>query len=360
MQVAIIGCGVVGAAIAYELSLVKGVNVTLFDQNSPASGSTHAALGVLMGIISLKTKGRAWQLRDQSIRRYATLIPELEAITGKKIPHNRQGILRLGFGQKDVNRWLKLIEIRRTQGWNLELWNREQLQSHCPQIQDDSIIGAIYSPQDIQVNPIALTEALVAAAQINGVTCHFGVKVENFAIQGENCTHLHTNAGNFALDKLIVSAGLGSTPLTASLAQKIDIRPTLGQVMHVKVDHTLGKPQFQPVIAGHNVRIIPVGQQEYWIGTTMEFPNSEGEFFVDSSLLEQLHQDAIALCPDLANVTILRTWSGKRPRPEGMSAPILGKLPGYDNILLATGHYRNGILLAPASAEIIRDLIFSM
>lgn len=360
MQIAIIGCGVVGAAIAYELSLVKGVKITLFDQHTPASGSTHAALGVLMGVISHKTKGRAWKLRENSIRRYTTLIPELEAITGKEIPHNRQGIIKLGFEQKHINRWLKLIAIRRTQGWNLELWSREQLTAQCPHIQDKSIIGAVYSPQDIQVNPIALTEALVTAAQINGVTCHFGVKVENFTTQGENCTYLHTSAGSFALDWLVLSAGLGSNPLSVSLAQKIDIRPVLGQGMQLRVNHTLGKSQFQPVIAGNDVRIVPVRQQEYWIGTTLEFPDSEGELLPDSNLLQQLYKQAIALCPALANATILSTWSGKRPRPEGMSAPILGKLPGYDNILLATGHYRNGVLLAPASAEIIRDLTLRM
>lgn len=360
MQVAIIGCGVVGATIAYELSLVKGVQVTLFDQNTPASGSTHAALGVLMGVISHKTKGRAWKLRERSMQRYTNLLPELEAITGKEIPYNRQGIIKLGFGEEDLNRWSKLVATRRNQGWNLELWSREKLQTQCPHIQDQGIIGAVYSPQDLQINPTALTEALVAAAQINGVTCHFGVKAENCTTKGGNCLSLQTNAGKFELDWLILSAGLGSTPLTVSLAEKIDIRPVIGQAMHVKVDHTLGKPQFQPVISGNDIHIVPVGQQEYWIGATVEFPDSEGGVVADSSLLEQVYKQAIAFCPALADATILSTWSGKRPRPEGMSAPILGKLTGYNNILLATGHYRNGVLLAPASAEIIKNLALNV
>jgi glycine/D-amino acid oxidase-like deaminating enzyme len=75
-QVVVIGCGIIGAAIAYELSLVAGLEITVLDRQQPAQGATGAALGVLMGAISKKTKGRAWQLRQSSMQRYETLIPE--------------------------------------------------------------------------------------------------------------------------------------------------------------------------------------------------------------------------------------------------------------------------------------------
>ncbi len=70
-------------------------------------------------------------------------------------------------------------------------------------------------------------------------------------------------------------------------------------------------------------------------------------------------QQAIALCPALAEASIVRTWSGLRPRPEGRPAPIIDRLPGFSNVLLATGHYRNGVLLAPATAQMIRQMILS-
>ena len=96
-EIAIAGCGVVGAAIAYELSRLPNLKITLFDENFPASGATKAALGVLMGVISQKTQGRAWKLRQTSLERYETLIPELESLTGYSIPYNRQGIVLLHF-----------------------------------------------------------------------------------------------------------------------------------------------------------------------------------------------------------------------------------------------------------------------
>src|SRR4028118_1963921 len=116
-HVVVIGCGVVGAAIAYELSLVTGLKITVLDRHPPAQGATGAALGVLMGAISKKVKGRAWQLRQISMQRYETLIPELEALTGLQIPFNRQGILMLCFAGEDLTSWEQRAQTRRSQAW---------------------------------------------------------------------------------------------------------------------------------------------------------------------------------------------------------------------------------------------------
>ena len=363
VSIAIIGCGVVGAAIAYELSSIPELDITLIEQQTPASGSTGAALGVLMGVISQKKKGRAWRLRQISLERYETLIPELENLTGQQIPFNRQGILKLMFAGDNLAKWEKLIEIRRNQGWQLELWHPQQLQSKCPQLEDNQIIGAIYSPQDRQVHPTILTQTLIAGAVKKGVKCKLGVKVEKFNSTTLNhsnlyrCCEIYTPERLLKIDWLIITAGLGSTPLTNALKNKIDIRPVLGQALQLKLTHTLGNNSFQPVITGGDVHIVPLDKGEYWVGATVEFPNDQGEIIAQPQLLEKLKQKAIAFCPKLAEATIIRSWSGKRPRPEGQAAPIISKLSGYSNVLLASGHYRNGVLLAPATAQVIKDKI---
>lgn len=361
-HVAVIGCGIVGAAIAYELSYVSGLKVTVLDRQSPAQGVTGAALGILVGISSHKIKGRLWHLRQTSVQRYETLIPELEALTGHQIPFNRNGILRLCFAGEELETWEKLAETRRTQGWQLEIWDTEQVLSRCPQLNSDKVVAAIYSPQDRQVNPTALTQALVAGAERNGVMFKFGVAVESVQTTSESaplrsCHQIQTTVGSLDVDWLVISSGLGSTPITASLEQPIDIRPVLGQALHLRLKHPLGNPDFQPVITGNDVHIAPVDEREYWVGATVEFPDEAGDVVAEPTCLEKVRQDAIAFCPTLAEATILRTWSGKRPRPEGRPAPIIGQLPGYNNVLLATGHYRNGVLLAPATAQMIREAI---
>ncbi|AFZ27563.1 glycine/D-amino acid oxidase, deaminating [Cylindrospermum stagnale PCC 7417] len=370
MNVVIIGCGVIGAAIAYNLSQVQGFKITVFDQQPPAKASTGAALGVLMGVISQKIKGKAWQMRQTSIQRYETLIPELEALTGRQIPFNRQGILMLlpensdpslplESGVGGISPWEKLREIRQSQGWQLEIWDIAKLKNICPQVNHAKITGAVYSPQDRQLDPTALTLALVEAAQHNGVTFKFGVTVLDAQTPeiSPQLQTIETTEGKVTADWFIVAAGLGSTPLTAKLNYKVDIRPVLGQALHLSLGHPLGNSDFQPAITGNDVHIVPVGGGDYWVGATVEFPSNGDEILPDSELLESVKQQAIAFCPELAQATIIRTWSGLRPRPEGRPAPVIGKLPGFNNVLLATAHYRNGVLLAPATADAIRELL---
>ena len=139
------------------------------------------------------------------------------------------------------------------------------------------------------------------------------------------------------------------------MQQTIPIRPVLVQANKLKLDCHLGHPNFQPVVTGNDIHIVPLGNQKYWLGATVEFPTESGASNPDAHSLEQLKQEAIAFCPELNTATILKTWSGNRPRPEGISAPVIGKLSGYENILLATAHYRNGVLLAPATAlEVVK------
>ncbi|MDJ0661868.1 MAG: FAD-dependent oxidoreductase [Crocosphaera sp.] len=362
-RITIIGAGVIGAAIAYELSLIKGLNITLIDEKQPASGSTGAALGVLMAIISHKTKGRGWKLRKSSLERYQTLIPELEEITGKKIPVNHQGILMLRFQDDPLERWEKLQKFRNDHGYPLEIWEQKELRKRCPQIQNDRVMGAIYSPQDIQIHPTLLTESLVLAASQNGVNCQFGVKVKNIisreldASNNGQSYQIKTSYQTLETDWLIICAGLGSTPLINELQPMINIKPVLGQALQIKVNHGLGDNNFQPVITGEDVHIVPVNQQEYWIGATVEFPDEMGEVSPQIELLETVKKQAFSFCPSLATGEIIKNWSGKRPRPDGEAAPIIKEVPNYSHVLLATGHYRNGILLAPATALIIRDKI---
>ncbi len=361
MNVVIIGCGVIGATIAYELSRLPGLKITVIDQNPPAQASTGAALGVLMGAVSQKIKGKAWQMRSDSIQRYETLIPELAALTGREIPFNRQGILHLCFVGEDLSRWEKLAQVRHSQGWQLEIWDRERVNICCPQLSSDRLTGAVYSPQDRQVDPTALTLALVEAASLRGVRFEFGVEVGGdmpLVMTGSEvkCQEIETTEGKITADWFVVAAGLGSSLLTTQLRQAVDIRPVLGQAWHLRLESPLGL--FQPVITGEDVHIVPVGQSDYWVGATVEFPLS-AQLVPDPDYLESVRQQAIALCSELAKAEIIRTWSGLRPRPEGRPAPIIGKLPGFSNILLATGHYRNGVLLAPATAQAICKMILA-
>jgi glycine oxidase len=190
-SISIIGCGIIGATIAYELSRSDRYTIDVYDAcHEPASAATGAALGVLMGIISQKVKGRAWNLRRDSIRRYQTLIPELETATGKKIPYNSQGIVKLLSAEDDLSKWSQLVTTRTEQEWQLELWNARKVVTQLPQINRQFTGTAAYSPQDLQVDPVALVNALVAAAKLNGVNFHFDRSIESITAENQHSCDL--------------------------------------------------------------------------------------------------------------------------------------------------------------------------
>lgn len=358
-QIAIIGCGVVGASIAYELSQNPELQITVFDRQPPAQASTGAALGVLMGAISQKVKGRAWAMRQASLRRYATLIPELEAITGRKLPWNQQGILLLRFQPGDLASWQQLVEIRRSQGWQLQLWELDKLRAYCPQVTHPGVVGAVYSPDDRQVDPTALTLALVAAAEHQGVCFRFGEAVCQWSMTEatDRPYRVQTDRDTLAVDWIVITAGLGSAQLTQTNQRPVNLQPVLGQAMQVQLAKPMGNLDFQPVITGEDIHIVPMEQGKYWVGATVEFPAPSGEATANPDRLQEIWQGAVALCPELIQGTIVKSWSGLRPRPSDRPAPVIEPLVDYSQVLIATGHYRNGVLLAPATALAIREAI---
>jgi glycine oxidase len=356
-SISIIGCGIIGATIAYELSRsTDGCQINVYDSQPPAQAATGAALGVLMGIISQKIKGRAWNFRKESITRYQNLIPELEQLTGLKIPHNSQGIVKILTPDEDLTKWEQLAAIRTEQEWQLELWNLRKITTKLPQINRQFTGTAVYSPQDLQVDPVALTNALITAAKKNGVKFHFDRSIESItADHPQSCDISTIDLSTITSDWVIVTAGLGSTSLLAPHAP-IEIQPVLGQAYQIRLPKPLGNPDFQPVIIADDVNIVPCGGNDYWVGATVEFP-VDGVMNADAAALAKIKQIAIDICPMLATGEIVRTWQGLRPRPNHRPAPVIDRVGINKRILVATGHYRNGILLAPATARIINDML---
>ncbi len=370
IRVGIIGCGVVGAAIAYHLSQTSDIEVWAWDRRSPHHyAATGAALGVLMAVSSTKLKGRHLRWRLESLQQYETLVPQLEAQVHRDIPYNRQGVLRLCFDADALHRWHKTQAVRQRQGFQLELLTREQVTERFPRLQQAHLLdplkdlqGAIYAPQDRQVDPVALTEALLLGAQQQGAQIQFEAEIQTWQEQvsqtGEyRLSHVCTPQGDLALDWLIVAAGLGSVPLAARCQHSVPMQPVLGQALRVRLPHPWPYPQ--PVISGDDVHLVPLSAWELWVGATLEFPVDEQVPIANPETMARLYEAAIALYPDLAQAQILKTWSGLRPRPVGQAAPVIQKLTPYTNVMVASGHYRNGVLLAPITATKVQQFLTS-
>ncbi len=373
MRVAIVGAGIVGSAIAYELAMDSRYEITVYDRDSGPveenlshySGGTGAALGLLMGAICKKEKGRNLRRRLVGIDWYDRVIPELERLLDLKIPYNRQGILMMQYTdhkteqhlEQDVAQWKKLAAVRSTQNRKLEIWQPKQIQILCPQVNVTNVAAAVYSPDDRQVHPIRLTRALITAAQQRGVRFVWNARVGEMPQDFE---------------VMVVAAGMGSVEIMGiaevggdSGGRGLECSPVLGQGIRVRMPYPLGNPKFQPVITGDDTHVVAVEQSvencEYWIGATVEFEPEfalkEGGLEAKPEMLEAMWERAIALIPELEWAERLHTWQGVRPRPVGRPAPVIEWADDTKTVLLATGHYRNGVLLAPATAIEVREML---
>ena len=143
----------------------------------------------------------------------------------------------------------------------------------------------------------------------------------------------------------------------------LDLRPVLGQAIQVTMAEPIGTPGFQPVITGHDVHLIPVNQTpenlDYYVGATVEFEAEPpiGALKPNPEAFDTLWSQACGMIPALESATQVRRWSGLRPRPNGRPAPIIEWTDENSKVLLATGHYRNGVLLAPATAMEVRSML---
>ncbi len=341
MRVAIVGAGIVGATVAYVLSEVADVVVYERSLQPPVMtagaivSATGAALGLLMGSVSTREKGRNLEMRLAGIDWYDCLVPELQA--DGPILYNQQGLLLLQFEAERRGRWEQLVEVRQAQGRRLEYWDCDRVAEAFPEVALESVVGAVYSPGDRQVDAAALTRGLIRTSQQRGVRFEFGQEVGDL--------------DGIEADVVVVCAGAGSVGLV-----DVEMRSVLGQAARLRLPKALGRPEFQPVLSGHDIHLVPLGNNEYWLGATVEFDNEsvippEPEAVMFETMMAQI----TALVPSLENAEVLMRWHGWRPRPQGRPAPVIEWVS--DRVILASGHYRNGVLLAPATALRVQEML---
>jgi glycine/D-amino acid oxidase-like deaminating enzyme len=356
----VIGAGVVGVATAWLL-LRQGHRVQLLDTclqgRQTAPSGSRAALGVLMAQVFHRSSGRAWRLRQRSLELWQQWIALLEA-QGHSLPR-RQGVLLLASSSEDWERQQRLVAERQRQGIPLELWSVEQLEALQPLLPGPSV-GALYSPNDGQIDPGPVIEALLASSRLEGLQTRADRAV---ALQRQGCGWLVSceQGSPIAADWLVITAGVGSHTLVEDLGHPIAMEPVLGQALELALPARGSASdtwqQWPGVVVWQGVNLVPKpmanGVARLWLGATLE--TSAEVDPAELAKLRHLHGHAP---PWLLEASVERSWQGVRPHPLGQPAPVLKALE--PTLLLASGHYRNGVLLAPASAEWVSGQITSI
>ncbi|MEH2356783.1 glycine oxidase ThiO [Nostoc sp.] len=358
-ETVIIGGGVIGLAIAIELKL-RGTNVTVLCRDFQAA-ATHAAAGMLAPDAENIPNGAMRSLCWRSRALYPDWTRKLEELTGLNTGYRACGILAPVFEEAGGERAGEQGAGSREQGENSSplhpspcppasspaYWlNKEAIHQYQPGLGAE-VVGGWWYPEDAQVDNKALAHVLRTAAESVGVELRDGITVEGFLQQQGQVVGVQTNAGIIRAAHYVLASGAWSNELLP-----LPVLPRKGQMLSVRIPEVSPELPLKRVLFGQDIYIVP-RRDRLVIGATSEdvgfIPNNTPEG------IQKLLQDAIRLYPQLKHYPIQEFWWGFRPAtPDEL--PILGT-SHCQNLTFATGHYRNGILLAPVTAALIADLI---
>lgn len=345
-SVLVVGAGIVGLTAAWQLAQ-RAWPVTLVDPAlapgmAPLDSGSAAALGVLMGRVFQRSSGRAWRLRRRSHELWNQWLPELER-RGHRLPR-RHGLLLLAADQAELERQNRIADDRRRLAIPLRQLGPDALAALRPQLPGRPL-GGLLSPEDGQLDPRAVIEALRQEARRLGVRCLADRVV---ALERQRPWRLQLASGErLESDWVVLALGLGTAPLLASLGQALPLEPVLGQALELELQEEPGW-NWPGAVVWRGINLVPRPDlngagRRLWLGATLE-PGTRAT----TTALEELRQLGGEAPAWLRSARLVRQWQGLRCRPQGRPAPVLEELePG---LLVATGHHRNGVLLAPATA----------
>ena len=345
----VIGAGLIGSAIALRLAQ-DGLRVALLEKNGPGREASWAGAGMLSpapdtpAAIPLVPFGRA------SLSLYPQFIAEVEDISGRSAGYRSNGAIELLFSADAERKLSTLIALHHALGLPTEPLPLDEAIKMEPGLTHRARAAA-YFPYEACVDNRALMEALLASASNSGVELFPGTNVREVIIERGRCTRVRSENGSFfAAQEVIVAAGAFSG-LLEGVVPRLATRPIRGQMVALQFQQTI-----RHVVRSESGYIVPrdaAVPQRLVTGSTLE--DAGFEKCVTAGGIEKILSTAQELIPKLASAEIADTWCGLRPdTPDHL--PLLGPA-GVEGLTIATGHYRNGILLTPITAKLMREWI---
>lgn len=345
-DIAVVGGGVIGAACA-RAAAQRGLHVTLFAPGPDPAAASAASAGLLAAQIESPDQ-RLLPLAVRGRDLYADLAASLKDTTGMEIGFQPIGIATLAFDDAQVEALYELVAEQRQAGLRCDWLDRGDLDERWSGLAPDAR-GALYAPEDGCLDPAALTQALLADARRLGVGLSRDT-VQRVLIANGRVMGVASDSISTPVSQVVIAAGAWS-PLIVGLPRRLPVEPVRGQLL--AIDWPTGFPA-AVFYHGHGY-MLPRGSEAI-LGSTMEHAGFDAR--TTTAGLTEIRRSTERLCPAIARSTDRRSWAGLRPMtPDGL--PILGADPHVTGLWYATGHGRNGILLAGITGEIIADLLSS-
>jgi glycine oxidase len=347
-SVVVVGGGVMGCAAAYELSR-RGVAVTVLERSVPGAEASSAAAGILGAQVEAHRPGPLTELGLASRKLYPALVKALEQASGIAIGYRECGVLKVAYDAPALSQLTRELSWQRKAKLSLERLTAAALAKREPALSSE-LGGALWFEGDATLEPRALLAALRVSAERAGAVFRSGSFVKRIALRDGRAVGVELDDGTLVSGSHVVLAAGSWTSLLDRPSQHAPrVVPARGQIVELKTS----VPLLSSIVFGPDCYLVPRADGRLLIGSTLEFVGFRRE--VTAGAVARLLTAAIRLVPALSEAELSSSWSSFRPYTAD-ELPLLGpsQTPG---LILMSGHYRNGILLAPISATIVADCV---
>jgi glycine oxidase len=351
-DVVVVGGGVIGLGCAWRLAQ-RGARVAVLERGAPGEGATRVAAGMLAPVGELTFgEPELLELTLAAARLYPEFVAELEAATGERTGYERLGALHVALDRDEAAQLRRVHELQRS----LELEAEWLPPRRCRELEPGltpSFHGGVLAAGEAAVDPRSLAVALALAVEAEGGEVRTGAEVVDGVFEGDRLAGVRTREEELSAEAVVLAAGAwsGATSWLPDEARP-PVRPVKGQVVELRARDG-EEPPTSRILASERVYLVPRGDGRLIAGATAEEMGFDTT--VTAGGVHELLREAYRLLPEIAEMELLDATAGLRPgTPDNL--PIVG--PGaVDGLVLATGHYRNGILLAPHTAQAVADLL---
>lgn len=345
MKVAIVGGGIIGLAIALELRR-SAVEVVVFDKSAPGTEASRAAGGMLAPQKEAHGPGAFLELCLRSRTIWPAFAARVAELSGHPSTYLESGILLSAFNDAEVH-WLDATAAwQRACSLRVELLTGDEARAQEPLL-SDQVLSAAWFPDEHQVDPVFFVPALVDACRRTGVKL-VTAQITEIAEQSGSAIGVRHAAGLESADQVVLAAGAWSSRIAGAHLPPDLVAPIRGQMVELRCATLPSR-----ILGGPRCYVIPRAKGRAVAGTTEERVGFDSS--VTDAGLKTILAAVAELCPALAAAAVTSTWAGLRPFSPG-ELPLLGPGP-LENLVLATGHFRNGVLLAPLTARLVSQVI---
>jgi len=347
----VVGAGVIGLSCAWRIAQ-RGARVIVLDQAQTPAGATRVAAGMLAPVGELSFgEPELLEMTLAAAELYPGFVAELESATGMATGYRRHGALHVALDRDEAAGLRRVHDLQRSFGLDAEWLAPRRCRELEPGL-TPSFNGAVHAPGDAAIDPRALNEALLAALSFEEVELRTGLEIDEALIEGERLAGVRAAGEELRAAAVILSAGAWSGRVEwLPEDARPPVRPVKGQIVELRSLND--SVPCERIVASERVYLVPRGDGRLIIGATMEERGFDTA--VTAGGVHELLREAYRLLPDVAEMELVEAMAGLRPgTPDNL--PLIG--PGaLDGLVLATGHYRNGILLAPLTAERVAEVL---